>query len=219
MGRVVAYIRVSTIKQETDNQLSGITEYAEREHLHIDEIVGETISGYKSHLTERKFSEVVDSLSNGDTLIVSETSRISRRLLDVMNTIQQLLDKGVGVITVKENIVFKDDINSKVLAFAFSLGAEIERSLISSRTREALARKKAEGVRLGRPPGALKPENLKLYGKDEEIIKLRMQRVSKSAIARMFDVNRETLNRYMRRTELDKEILWRLHTKTTDKRI
>lgn len=219
MRRVVAYIRVSTVKQETDNQLSGITEYAKREHLHIDEIVGETISGYKSHLTERKFSEVLSGLHQGDTLIVSETSRISRRLLDVLNTIQGLLDRGVSVVTVKENIVFRDDINSKVLAFAFGLSAEIERSLISSRTREALARKKAEGVRLGRPPGELKPENLKLYGKDEQIIELRMKHVSKSAIARLLDVNRETLNRYMRRTELDKEILWRLHTKTTDQTI
>lgn len=219
MGRVIAYIRVSTIKQETDNQLTGIREYAEREHLEISEVVGETISGYKSQITERRFIDVLDSLQSGDTLIVSETSRISRRLLDVLNTIQQLLDRGISVITVKENIVFRDDINSKVLAFAFGLSAEIERSLISSRTREALARRKAEGVRLGRPPGELKPENLKLWGKDEEIIDLRMKKVSKSAIARLFGVNRETLYRYMIRRELDKEILWRLHQKTTDKRI
>lgn len=219
MGRVTAYVRVSTIKQETDNQLSGIREYAAREGIVITEVVGETISGFKSQITERKFSDVVDELQPGDTLIVSETSRISRRLLEVQNIIQQLLDKNVRVITVKENIVFKDDINSKVLAFAFSLGAEMERSLISSRTKEALARRKAEGVRLGRPPGDLKPENLKLWGKDEEIIELRMKRVSKSAIARLFEVNRETLSRYMKRRELDKEILWRLHEKTTDKTI
>ncbi|MDV7992096.1 recombinase family protein [Rhodococcus sp. IEGM 1374] len=217
MGRVIAYIRVSTDHQDVDNQLSGIRAYAERERLTIDEVVGETISGYKSTLKERRFSEVTQELVSGDLLIVSETSRISRKLMDVLNVIQGLLDRGVGVIAVKENIVFKDDINSKVLAFAFGLSAEIERNLISARTREALARKKAEGVVLGRPVGSGKPENLKLHGKDEEIIALSMKRVSKAAIARMFDVNRETLNRYIRRQQLDKEILWRLHTKTTVK--
>jgi DNA invertase Pin-like site-specific DNA recombinase len=217
VGRIVAYIRVSTIKQETDNQLSGIRLYAEREHLEIAEIVGETISGYKSTITERKFSEVLDSLEAGDTLIVSETSRISRRLLDVLNTIQQLIDRGITIIAVKENIVFQDDINSKVLAFAFGLSAEIERNLISARTREALARKKAEGVVLGRPLGSTSPEKLKLHGKDEEIIQYRMNDVSKAAIARLLDVNIETLRRYMKRQELDKEILWRRYKETTNK--
>lgn len=216
MSRVVAYIRVSTSKQFVENQLSGIRAFAERERIEITEIVGETISGYKSTLTERKFSEVLEGLERGDMLIVSETSRISRRLLDVQNTIQQLLERGISVVAVKENIVFKDDINSKVLAFAFGLSAEIERSLISARTREALAVKKAEGVVLGRPVGSGKPEKLKLYGKDEQILDLQLKRVSKSAIARMFDVNRETLNRYIKRQNLDRELLWRRHNKTTN---
>lgn len=216
MTRVVAYIRVSTERQETDNQLSGIRNYANQNHLVITETVGETVSGYKSTIQERKFSDVIGSLQSGDTLIVSETSRISRRLLDVLNIIQNLIERGVSVITVKENIVFKDDINSKVLAFAFGLSAEIERSLISSRTREALARKKAEGVVLGRPPGSAKPDGLKLHGQDEFIIQERLHRVSKSAIARKLDVHRETLDRYMKRQEIDKEVLWRLHQKTTN---
>lgn len=216
MSRVVAYIRVSTSKQFVENQLSGIRAFAERERIEITEIVGETISGYKSTLTERKFSEVLEGLDRGDMLIVSETSRISRRLLDVQNTIQQLLERGISVVAVKENIVFKDDINSKVLAFAFGLSAEIERSLISARTREALAVKKAEGVVLGRPVGSGKPEKLKLYGKDEQILDLQLKRVSKSAIARMLDVNRETLNRYIQRQNLDRELLWRRHNKTTN---
>lgn len=213
MGRVVAYIRVSTERQDVENQLTGIRQYASRENLDIDEVSGETISGYKSHLAERRFSEVMSDLQRGDTLIVAETSRISRRLLDVLNAIQQLLDRGINVIAVKENIVFKDDINSKVLAFAFGLSAEIERNLISARTREALAKKKAEGFKLGRPVGSSSPTNLKLHGKDEEIIELLVARVSKSAIARKLDVNRETLRRYISRQQIDKEVLWRCHNK------
>ncbi|KAB2587258.1 hypothetical protein BS297_00840 [Rhodococcus erythropolis] len=216
MPRVIAYVRVSTNKQDVENQLSGIRIFAERERIEITETVGETISGYKSALTERKLSEVLKGLERGDMLVVSETSRISRRLLDVQNTIHDLLDRGIGVVAVKENIVFKDDINSKVLAFAFGLSAEIERNLISARTREALARKKAEGMILGRPVGSGKVENLKLYGKDEQILELQLKRVSKSAIARMFDVNRETLNRYIKRQNLDRELLWRRHNKTTN---
>ncbi|BAH33193.1 recombinase family protein [Rhodococcus erythropolis] len=216
MPRVIAYVRVSTNKQDVENQLSGIRIFADRERIEITETVGETISGYKSTLTERKLSEVLEGLERGDMLVVSETSRISRRLLDVQNTIHDLLDRGIGVVAVKENIVFKDDINSKVLAFAFGLSAEIERNLISARTREALARKKAEGMILGRPIGSGKVENLKLYGKDEQILELQLKRVSKSAIARMFDVNRETLNRYIKRQNLDRELLWRRHNKTTN---
>jgi DNA invertase Pin-like site-specific DNA recombinase len=210
MGRVIAYIRVSTSHQDVDNQRFEINHYAEREHIHIDEFIGETISGYKTQLKDRKFSELITGLERGDTLIVSETSRISRRLIDVLNTIQGLLDRGVNIIAVKEGIVFKDDINSKVLAFAFGLSAEIERNLISARTREALAKKKADGVKLGRPRGSARPENLLLHGRQDEYVTLRVEYgMSKAAIARRFDVNIETLRRFVDRFELDKEVLWR----------
>lgn len=214
MPRVIAYIRVSTERQDVENQLTGIKHYALQNGLTIDEVAGETISGYKSQLHERKFHEVLDQLEKGDTLIVSETSRISRRLLDVLNTIQKLIDRGVNVIAVKEGIAFKDDINSKVLAFAFSLSAEIERSLISARTKEALAKLKADGIKLGRPIGSTKLENLKLFGKDQQIIEFLVAGMPKAAIARYFDVNRETLNRYILRRGIHKEVLWERHTKT-----
>lgn len=207
MPRVIAYIRVSTERQDADNQLTGIRQYAEREHLHIDDVVGETASGFKVKLTERKFSDVLDDLKAGDTLIVSETSRISRKLLDVLNTIQLLLDRGVNVIAVKEGMVFKDDINSKVIAFAFGLAAEIERNMISQRTKEALARLKAEGVVLGRPVGTGKPEHYKLHGRDEEIKALMRSRVSMSAIARLMGVNRQTVYNYVAKQRIRQELL------------
>ena len=209
MPKTIAYVRVSTDKQDAESQLTGIRAYAIRSGIIIDEVLAETVSGFKVDLKERKLSDILAELATGDTLIVSETSRISRRLLDVLNTIQGLIERGINVITVKEGIEFKDDINSKVLAFAFGLSAEIERSLISARTKEGLARKRAEGVVLGRPVGSGKPEHYKLHGKDEEILELLSKRVSKSAIARIFGVHRETLTRYMRRQELDKEAFWR----------
>lgn len=213
MARVVAYIRVSTDRQDVDNQRFEITRYAEAHNLTVDEFVGETISGYKTQIKERKINQVLDSLTKGDTLIVSETSRVSRRLLEILNTLQNCIDRGINVIAVKENYVFKDDINSKVLAFAFGLAAEIERNLISARTREALARKKAEGVRLGRPPGTSKPEARKLHGKDEQILDYLDKRVPKSVIARLLDVNRQTLQNYIDQENLSFQLRMRRLTK------
>lgn len=197
MTRVIAYARVSTDKQDVENQRFEIARYAEQNGLTITHHVEETVSGFKTQIGARKIAEVLDSMERGDTLIVSETSRLSRRLLDILNTIQLCLDRGVTVIAVKEKYVFRDDINSKVMAFAFGLAAEIERSLISARTKEALARKKAEGVKLGRPAGTWHAHHYKLHGKDDEILALMRKQVSVAALARIFNVNRKTMQNYI----------------------
>ncbi|WP_100504018.1 recombinase family protein [Mycobacteroides abscessus] len=196
--KTVAYIRVSTDRQDVENQRFEITRYAKSNHLNVDEFVGEVISGYKTQIAERKFGQVLKELDRGDTLIVSETSRISRRLIDILNTLQDCIDKGITVIAVKEQYVFKDDLNSQIMAFAFGLAAQIERNLISARTREALARKKAEGVILGRPRGkAADPTKRKLHGQDDQILDYLEKRVPKAVIARLLDVNRQTLQNYI----------------------
>lgn len=207
MQRIVAYARVSTDKQDVDNQRYEIERYAMEHALVITEHVEETVSGFKTHLSARRIAEVLADLERGDTLIVSETSRISRRLLDILNTIQTCLDRGITVIAVKEKFVFQDDINSKVMAFAFGLAAEIERSLISARTKEALARKKAEGVKLGRPVGTWKAHHYKLRGKEDEITELLRKRVSISAIARIFNVNRKTMQVFIADHELHRKVV------------
>ncbi|MEW1951071.1 recombinase family protein [Pseudarthrobacter sp902506025] len=196
MPKIIAYARVSTDKQDAANQRFEIERYLARDGLKYDKFVEETISGTKS-VTERKLGDLMKELETGDMLIVSETSRISRRLGEIFSTIQFFIDKGVEVVAVKQNYKFGNDIQSKVIAFAFGIASEIERDLISSRTKEALARIKAEGKILGRPAGTSDPSKRKLYGRDDEILGYMDMRVSKAAIARLMKVNRKTLETYI----------------------
>ena len=130
-------------------------------------------------------------------MICSELSRLGRNLLMIMSILNMCMTKGVQVWTIKDNYRLGNDINSKVLAFAFGLSAEIERNLISQRTREAMARMKAQGDHVGRPHGA-KSSEIKLTGKDEQIREMLAERVSKKEIAEKFGVDRSTLRRFLR---------------------
>lgn len=203
MSRVVAYARVSTDKQTVENQLFEIRNYLKQENRKYDEAVVETISGMKP-VHERELGRLMQELHEGDTLIVSETSRISRRLNEIFSTITYFIDHGVEVIAVKQRFHFANDIQSQVIAFAFGIASQIERDLISSRTKEALARRKAEGKPLGRVKGTkVNPESLKLHGKDEEIMGYLRAKVSRSAIARIYDVHRDTVSRYINDNNLE----------------
>lgn len=202
MSKIIAYARVSTDKQDAANQEYELREFMKRRGYECDEFISEVISG-TTDVKDRKMGEVLDRLSSGDTLIVSEISRISRNLYQIMATLQDCLKRKVTIVTVKENFILGDDINSQVLAFAFGIAAQIERNLISSRTKEALARKKAEGVVLGRPVGSSDPKHYKLYGKDEDIISLLSKRIPKSAIARILGVHRLTVSTYIIKNNLD----------------
>jgi putative DNA-invertase from lambdoid prophage Rac len=201
MSKTVAYVRVSTDKQDAANQEFEVRRFATQRGYEIDSFISEVVSG-TTDTKYRKFGEVVDRLEAGDTLIVSEISRISRNLYQVFETLQACLSRDINIVTVKENFILGNDINSKVLAFAFGIAAEIERNMISARTKEALARKRAEGVVLGRPVGTHRPEHRKLYGKDEQIMEWLDKRVSYAAIGRLLDVNRETVSRYVRDNDL-----------------
>ena len=150
---IIAYLRVSTGKQNPENQREEIKRFAEEKNMAIDQWVIETASG-KLAPRKRKLGRVLSRMKKGDTLIVSEISRLSRSLTEIMTIMGQCLEKEISIYTTKERYTFDNSINSKVLCFAFGLVAEIERNLISMRTKEALAVKKAEGVRLGRRPGS-----------------------------------------------------------------
>src|SRR5258708_3392271 len=145
-----AYIRISTDKQTTENQRFEILKFADEKKQRVDHWIEETVSGTK-RVEDRKLGQLLQKMEKGDLLIVTELSRLGRSLMEVMSILHMLMQKDVKVYTVKEHYELGNNINSKVLAFAFSLSAEIERSMISSRTKEALARKKSEGQILGRP--------------------------------------------------------------------
>lgn len=168
----IAYLRVSTGKQNPENQREEIKRFAEEKNITIDQWVIETASG-KLAPQKRKLGRVLRRMKKGDTLIVSEISRLSRSLTEIMTIMGQCLEKEISIYTTKERYTFDNSINSKVLCFAFGLVAEIERNLISMRTKEALAVKKAEGVRLGRRPGSN--------------VKIELIEQNKERIARMLD--------------------------------
>ncbi|UFH34530.1 master DNA invertase Mpi family serine-type recombinase [Flavobacterium acetivorans] len=194
------YIRVSTDRQTTQNQKFEIKNYAKERSIVIDEWIEETISATKK-LEQRKFGHLLNRMKKGDVLIVSELSRMGRNLMQIMKILHDCMEKDIQVFTIKERYELGNNINSKVLAFAFGLSAEIERNLISQRTKEALARKKAEGVILGRPIGS-KSSTLKLTGKEEEIKKLLKKKISYSGIGRILGAHRLTVSSFVKDNRL-----------------
>ena len=191
------YIRVSTDRQTVENQRFEINRFCKKENLVIDGWIEETISGTKNY-DKRKLGELLKLVKEGDLIICAELSRLGRNLFMIMEILNICMNKGCKVWTVKDNYRLGDDIQSKVLAFAFGLSAEIERKLISQRTKEALARKKVEGVVLGRPKGKkTMVRKKKLYGKDELVLELLLCKIAKKKIAYAFGVNRNTLARFI----------------------
>lgn len=193
---IYGYIRVSTDKQTVENQRYEINQFCERNVVVIDKWIEETISGSKS-LQDRKLGKLLKRMKKEDILICSELSRLGRNLLMIMGILNECMNRDIQVWTIKDNYRLGSDISSKVLAFAFGLSAEIERNLISQRTKEALARKKAEGVILGRPKGR-KSSKTKLTGQEKRIKELLDKRVSYSAIGRIVGVHRLTVSSFVK---------------------
>ncbi|MGC3977652.1 MAG: master DNA invertase Mpi family serine-type recombinase [Paludibacteraceae bacterium] len=190
-----AYIRVSSDKQTVANQKFEIKNFCKRNGMVVNFWFEEIISGTKG-VDKRELGTILKKMKKDDILICSELSRLGRNLLMIMGILNECMNRDIQVWTIKDNYRLGSDINSKVLAFAFGLSAEIERNLISQRTKEALARKKAEGVILGRPKGR-KSSKVKLTGKELEIKKLLDKKVSKSAISRILGVHRLTVSKFI----------------------
>ena len=192
---IYAYIRVSTDKQTLENQQFEIEKYCTKENITINQWITETISGTKD-FEKRKLGKLLKRVKQGDILISSEISRFGRNLLQIMTILNICMKKGVQVWTIKDNYRLGSDIQSKVLAFAFGLAAEIERNLISQRTKEALARIKASGRKLGRSVGS-KNKKHALDGKEDEVKTLIHKGVSKTRIAKMMGVSTRTIYNFL----------------------
>lgn len=192
---IYGYIRVSTDKQTVENQRYEINQFCGKHNFVVDKWIEETISGAKS-VDDRKLGKLLKKMKKEDILICSELSRLGRNLLMIMGVLNECMNRDIQVWTIKDNYRLGSDINSKVLAFAFGLSAEIERNLISQRTKEALARKRAEGVILGRPKGS-RSARTKLTGQEKKIQELLDKKVSFSAIGRILNVHRLTVSSFV----------------------
>jgi len=193
---VIAYIRVSTAEQSYESQRYEIQRWSERTGTEIGRWVEEKISGTRQ-LDRRTLGKTLKKMRKGDFLVCTELSRLGRNMMMVMAILNTCSQKGIGLYSIKDNFQLSDNLNAKIIAFAFSLAAEIERTLISQRTREALAARRKAGVRLGRPPGS----SAKKRQFDEnyaEIIKKIKEGMTVAEAAAELKIHRNTLYRYLK---------------------
>lgn len=195
---IVAYLRVSTSKQNLSNQQDEIRRFAQNRNLSIDRWVTEVVSG-KKNKKERKLGTMLKRLKGGDTLIVTELSRLSRTLTDIMAIMGHCLEKNITLYSTKDGYAFDNSINSKVLCFAFGLVAEIERNLISLRTKEALALRRSEGVILGRRKGSYTKLRI-LMDHRNDIVQMLREGHSIASLCRHYHVSRDTFNNLKKRS-------------------
>ncbi len=200
---VIAYVRVSSNKQTVEHQRFELKRFARQNQIQIDFWEEEVITS-RQPLQKRKLGAVLETLSAGDILLACEISRLGRSLLEVMRILETCLNKDCQVWTIKESYRLGNDIQSKVMAFAFGLAAEIERNLISARTKASLANLKASGKKLGRPQQATS-QNLMLSQNRKQIKLLWERGMPKTQIARQMGVHRNTMSRFIAQMKWQKQ--------------
>ena len=199
MAKTVAYLRVSTLEQDLEKNRHDILEFSNDKAFGQVEWVDEKVSGTKNW-KERKLKEVIDNLNVGDRLIVPELSRLGRSMLEIMEILSIAKEKGIHIYAIKGNWRLDDSIQSKVMASTFAIASEIERDLISSRTKEALRARKAAGVKLGRPKG---PGKSKLNEFKQEIIALLKTGSSKTYIAKRYKTSLPNLYHWLKKRNIN----------------
>jgi DNA invertase Pin-like site-specific DNA recombinase len=193
--KTVAYLRVSTEEQDLEKNKTDILKLAHQHRLGHVEFVEEKVSG-KVSWKKRKLAEVLDSLTSGDNLIVSELSRLGRSMLECMEILSIATERGIHVYAVKGNWKLDGTLQSKIVAMAFSIAAEIERDLISSRTKEALRHRKASGLPMGRPKGSGKS---RLDPHRTEIELFLKNGSTKTFIAKRYGVSKAALHNWLKK--------------------
>lgn len=196
--QVIGYLRVSTLEQDVEKNKADILRLANDRQFGRVHFIEEQVSG-RVHWKKRKVGDVIDQLDRGDILIVSELSRLGRSMLECMEILSIATQKGIRVFSIKGTWELDGSIQSKIVAMAFSMASEIERSLISERTKEALAAKKASGAKLGRPPG---PGKSKLDAFRPEIEALLANGSTQRFIAHRYGTTEGNLHNWMRKQGL-----------------
>lgn len=201
---IYGYCRCSMEKKQTcSNQHFAIKEYAKRNKLKVDKWVEENISS-RQPLSERELGVLMGKVVTGDTIIITEISRLARNLYELAGILQDAINKDVKVISIKENYAFKNDLQSKIMAYTFGLAAKIERDLISNRIKMSLDKLKKQKVKLGRPLGA-QSKCLKLSKNRKKIKDLLEKGLSQAKIAKILNVHPTTMCRFLKREDVWKE--------------
>ena len=198
-----AYLRVSTNHQDVDNQRHGILEYANQKSLGHLEFVPDSVSGQKRWRDRELGKLLTETASADDTVVFAEISRMARSTLQVLEILECCMQRGVSVHIAKQRMVLDDSMPSRITATVLGLAAEIERELISLRTTEALAKRKAAGKTLGRPKGR-QSASLKLDAREQEIKMYLAKGISKRSIAKLVDCAPSTLYNWLKRNQLFK---------------
>lgn len=194
---ITTYLRVSTDTQDTANQLHGITEYCQAHGIEPDAVLEDSVSG-RVDWRSRKIGALLSNADKGDVLLVAEVSRLARSTLQVLEILQMAAEKKVSIIVVKNGLRFDNSMQAKITATILGLAAEIERDFISMRTKEALAKRKASGKRLGRPRGA-KARFYKLDEHRSEIERYLKMGINRTTIAKLVGSSRPTLYSWLER--------------------
>ena len=195
MSHVFAYLRVSTDAQDVANQRHGVVRYCTEKKLLAPVFIEDTASG-RTDWRARPLGQLITRATAGDVIVVAEVSRLARSTLQVLEIGRECLERGVTLHVAKNGIVFDDTLQSKIVATVLGLVAEIERDFISARTKEALAKRKAEGVKLGRPAGSARKLRLDQYA--DKIDDYLAKKIDKRAIAKLLDVSPNTLYAWLK---------------------
>ena len=195
MSHVFAYLRVSTDAQDVANQRHGVVRYCQDKKLLAPFFIEDTTSG-RTDWRARPLGQLITRATAGDVIVVSEVSRLARSTLQVLEIGRECIERGVALHVAKNAIVFDDSMQSKIVATVLGLVAEIERDFISTRTKEALAKRKADGIKLGRPTGPAK--NLRLDRYADKIDDYLAKKIDKRSIAKLLDVHHNTLYAWLK---------------------